>query len=93
MPPLFSSVTVPSTTAVSYTHLAGDVAADGGFDQLLGKEEAARELYGDVEIAVVHALELDADGEALDAALGAAVSCHALYHTLSAPPPMISTIS
>ena len=67
-----------------HIHLAAaDVLLHGGFHGILGKEEASRQTYRRVEIAVVHALELDRDLEPFDGPLRAAVASHAFDHIAS----------
>ena len=56
---------------------------DGGFDRVLCEKEVARHAHGDVQIAVVDALELHRDVQALDDALRAAVAGHTSYHWLT----------
>ena len=56
---------------------AADVLLHGGLDRLLGKEKAARQADGDVQIAVVDAFELGGDVQSLHRALGRAVAGHA----------------
>ena len=61
---------------------AADVLLNGGFDRVLREKEVARHAHGDVQIAVVDALELHRDVQALDNALCAAVAGHTSYHCL-----------
>ena len=62
---------------------AADVLLDGGFDRVLREEEIARHAHGNVQIAVVDALELHRDVQALNDALCAAVAGHTSYHWLT----------
>ena len=67
-----------------HVHLAAaDMPLDRRLDGVLGKEEAARHAHRSIQIAVVDALQLHADGQALDSSLGAAVAGHAFDHTSS----------
>ena len=61
---------------------AADMLLDGGFDRILREEKIARHTHGDVQIAVIDALELHRDIQALDNALCAAVAGHTSYHWL-----------
>ena len=69
---------------------AADVLLDGGFDRVLGEEEVARHAHGNIQVAVVDALELDRNAQALDGALRAAIAGHTSNHLLL---PFLSQVS
>ena len=69
---------------------AADMLLDGGFDRVLGEEEVARHAHGNIQVAVVDALELDRNAQALDGALRAAIAGHTSNHLLL---PFLSQVS